>query len=491
MKIKKQLIWVIIAALSVNLGGCGNTGSNIESKRNISVEEVNGDTVVTSQSKQTDAYKGMQLISGDCVEVKESSDLTLLIDMDKHLYANQNTRFAIEALNESKLIKTRIVLEDGCTLIGIDNKLGANESFKVSTPNATMAVRGTVFYVTVSDSEEGKKTELVVKEGSVEVKTIENGYERTDIVSEGQTVTYFGQAPDDGVTEQVSDNSAGAENVTISSKDIPENRDGSKGVYGVYRGGNYTVVIVKDVVYAYNRADGIIVDEDINRPFCVATVTDGDEPFFAREAQIVSDTLITDFTYRDDVNDHVMDMEYYVDGDTLYYRQVIKESDSDVCIVLKRTSEDPKDVYMSYITGDNSDNGEVKNVSQGDIDRYLNDMGLTGVEVKGSVHEFDEYYGGDPEYERMKDSMKTWSSIGWMMELSSPVTIDGNTFTECGLGYDSVFFHDIDTQVQASGSGMYYGYFQPYRSGDSNPDEDVTEKVIGTPTYVFSVIECR
>lgn len=491
MKIKKYLIWAIVAAISVSLCGCGNTGSNIESKRNISVDEINGNTVVTSQSKQTDAYKGMQLLSGDCIEVMDSSDLTLLIDMDKHLYANQNTRFAVEAVSESDFTKTRIVLEEGCTLIGIDNKLGANESFKVSTPNATMAVRGTVFYVTVSEYDEGKKTELVVKEGSVEVKTIENGEERTDIVSEGQTITYFGQAPDESGGEQVSADLAGSETVSISSKDIPANRDGSKGLYGVYRGGDHTVVIAKDVVFAYNRSDGIIVDKDISRPFCVATVTNGEEPFFAREAKIVSDTLITDFTYRDDENDHVADMEYYIDGDTLYYHQVIKEADSDVCFVLKRTGEDPKDVYMSYITGDNSNNSEVKNVSQSDIDRYLSDMGLTGVEIKGSVHEFDEYYGGDPEYESLKDSMKSWSNIGWMMELASPETIDGNTFTECGLGYDSAFYNDIATQVQSSGSGTYYGYFQPYRSGNSNSDEDITEKVIGTPTYVFSVIECR
>ena len=345
-------ISVLAVTVSMLFTGCGKTKEEYSASRNILVEETNGSVNVSSGTGDTEAYKGMQLISGDKVRVGKESDMTLLIDMDKHLYATDNTEFNVKASGKAGKTKTKILLKEGCTLIGLDNKLGNDESFHVCTPNATMAVRGTVFTVTVSDEGTGKKTELYVKEGGVETKTIENGTEKIGIVSEGETVIFTGLSPentdDADKTDELNGSDQSMQNTDINIE-IPENRDPGKGLYGVYRGDGITVVIAKDVPYAYNRADGITVDDEIDKEFCVATVYDGAEPFFARSASMVSDTLITDYTYRDDESVHVTDTDYYIDSDTMYYHYRVNENGEEEYLVLKRTDEDQNQVYMSLI----------------------------------------------------------------------------------------------------------------------------------------------
>ena len=43
------------------------------------------------------AYEGMSLNDGDDVQVLDHSDLTLNVDADKHLYADENTHFWLNA----------------------------------------------------------------------------------------------------------------------------------------------------------------------------------------------------------------------------------------------------------------------------------------------------------------------------------------------------------------------------------------------------------
>ncbi len=185
------------------LCACGGSGATMKSNRNIIVDELNGSaSVLSSDSTETDAYKGRKLISGDAVTVAADSDMTIEIDKDKHLFADGGSRFAIEAAGKKGATETEIRVEEGCNLIGIDNKLSDAESFTVSTPNAVMAVRGTVFKVTVTATPEGYETELFVKEGIVEVRTIEDGQEKKELVDQGQTVVYSGAGPDAASKEE-------------------------------------------------------------------------------------------------------------------------------------------------------------------------------------------------------------------------------------------------------------------------------------------------
>ena len=95
-----------------------------ESYRTISVEEVNGTTIVVNeQNKNTEAYQGMHLYPGDDVTVQQKADMTLLLDMDKYVYAEENTHFWLEATGNDSKNSTVIHLEEGAVLNRIENKL--------------------------------------------------------------------------------------------------------------------------------------------------------------------------------------------------------------------------------------------------------------------------------------------------------------------------------------------------------------------------------
>ena len=331
----------------MGLVGCGK-GSTLAARRNISVTDINGTAEVTKSGKSKDAFKGQQLVSGDAVDVHSSSDMTLILDEDKHVFASENSHFALEATGKSGATKTKIIVDNGTTLIGIDNKLSDEETFEVATPNATMAVRGTVFYVTVTKTEDGTKTELVVKEGTVEARTVENGQERTDIVDGGKTVAYFGTAP--GSEQSVPESTESNDSSEQQAVEDNSNASSTSGdMFGVYRGDGYTIVIAEGVPYAYNSSEGVIIESEDSRRFCVVTDSPGLDPFFARSATMVSDTLITDYTFREDENVHVVDMEFERDGDTLKYHRHLNEDNYDEYATLTRTGEDPASVYLSYI----------------------------------------------------------------------------------------------------------------------------------------------
>lgn len=142
-----------------------------EGFRTIAVEEVHGTTVVANEKNESvDAYKGMHLESGDDVAVQAQSDMTILLDMDKYVYAEENSHFRIEASGNETQSRTVIRLEDGTVLNRIKNQLEEGSVYQVDTPNSTMAVRGTVFRVQVNYGEDGLAYTLVeVLEGSVQI----------------------------------------------------------------------------------------------------------------------------------------------------------------------------------------------------------------------------------------------------------------------------------------------------------------------------------
>ena len=139
--------------------------------RTVSLEELNGTTIVTTDgTKEKEAYKGMHLYSGDDVKVQKESDLTMLLDMDKYVYAEEGTHFWLECAGKKDSTQTVIKLEDGSVLNRLKNNLNEGEVYQVDTPNSTMAVRGTVFRVTVYRGEDGLSYTLIeVFDGLVQV----------------------------------------------------------------------------------------------------------------------------------------------------------------------------------------------------------------------------------------------------------------------------------------------------------------------------------
>ena len=145
--------------------------SGEESYRTIAVEEVNGTTLVASNGNEAvSAYEGMHLYSGDDVSVQQDSDMTMVLDMDKYVYAEPGTHFRLECDGTADDSRTVIYMEEGSVLNRITDTLNEGEVYQVDTPNSTMAVRGTVFRVTVYRGEDGLTyTLLEVFEGQVQV----------------------------------------------------------------------------------------------------------------------------------------------------------------------------------------------------------------------------------------------------------------------------------------------------------------------------------
>lgn len=164
--------------------------------RTIKIEELNGQTIIMNENNGSqDAYKGMNLKSGDVVTIQEDANMTLLLDMDKYMFADAGTKFTVEASGNSEKSNTRtkIVLEEGSVLCRLDSKLGDEESFEVETPNAVMSVRGTIFKMTIYKDENGDNYARVdVLEGSVKVDLYTENGEKTGeegIVEAGQAAT--------------------------------------------------------------------------------------------------------------------------------------------------------------------------------------------------------------------------------------------------------------------------------------------------------------
>lgn len=161
-----------VAAVAILLSGQGY--------RTVAVQEVNGTSIIKNEKQESsNAYEGMHLNSGDDVTVQAESDMTLLLDMDKYVYAEENTHFWLQAEGDREMSKTRIYLEEGSVLNRLNTKLAKGEEYEVDTPNSVMAVRGTVFRVTVFfDSDGIAWTKLEVYDGNVEVslKTLEDEF---------------------------------------------------------------------------------------------------------------------------------------------------------------------------------------------------------------------------------------------------------------------------------------------------------------------------
>ena len=59
-----------------------------EGYRSIAVDDVRGSVDVVGETNNGQAYKGERLYSGDDVDVKKASELTMVMDNDKYVYYN-------------------------------------------------------------------------------------------------------------------------------------------------------------------------------------------------------------------------------------------------------------------------------------------------------------------------------------------------------------------------------------------------------------------
>lgn len=156
-----------------------------ESYRVIQVSNVEGYAEVDRLDiGKLDAYEGMMLQSEDDVEVQAESYLYLKLDEDKYIMAEPGSKMHLKATGDSVNSKTIIELAEGAVVSRLDAKLSEDSLYEISTPNSTMAVRGTVFRVEVVTAPDGTlETQVSVFEGEVTCSLIQpDGTEGDEIV---------------------------------------------------------------------------------------------------------------------------------------------------------------------------------------------------------------------------------------------------------------------------------------------------------------------
>ncbi len=221
---RAQKIAILVTVVVVAAAAIVYMVTKEETYRTISIEELTGTTLVCAEDKEAaNAYAGMHLYSGDDVSVQKESDMTMVLDMDKYVYAEPETHFWLECAGSADDSQTIIRMAAGSILNRIKDNLNEGEVYQVDTPNSTMAVRGTVFRVTVYRGEDGLVYTLVeVLEGKVQIdlKTETGEYNGVSEVFEaGEAALIRGNSEfsEFVVSEE------GSVKHPIAYKDIPQN----------------------------------------------------------------------------------------------------------------------------------------------------------------------------------------------------------------------------------------------------------------------------
>lgn len=159
----KKLYFFVATSLSLLLMllliACGGKNNNnaetsrgmlIDSARSIKIVQMDGKATVKDEKEELDCFKGMNLYDGDTLNIGEGTVLVIRFDEDKYVYLGENTKINIKSEGKDKY-KTNIYVEKGIVLAEIQNKLGVDEEFFLSSNNSVMAVRGTVFGLEVKE----------------------------------------------------------------------------------------------------------------------------------------------------------------------------------------------------------------------------------------------------------------------------------------------------------------------------------------------------
>ena len=205
---KKSIVIAVAAVVAVCAAVAGflifRGGAN-DVYRSIRIVELDGGVKIARENiGDLDASVNMNLISGDRVSTDAGSYVVLRLDDDKYVMLGEQGAMQVEAEGSAAAGKTKICLESGSVLNEIQNPLGADSTYEIVTPSATMSVRGTVFE---ARSDENGTVDLLVYEGKVAVN-LEDGTEASD----ENTVLYLGGeyaqiASTDGKPEFVTEHS--------------------------------------------------------------------------------------------------------------------------------------------------------------------------------------------------------------------------------------------------------------------------------------------
>lgn len=155
------------------------------------VVSVRGKAVIERPAGKIDARIKDALLESDSVVTRDKARVKMLFRDDSILTLGANSKLVIKKYlysPEAKRAESIYELADG----RLRSVVGGS-GFKVTTPTAFAAARGTVF--TVFYNMETGTTEITVLEGSVEVRNINAEIEGVQVVAAGQSTTVTGDKP--------------------------------------------------------------------------------------------------------------------------------------------------------------------------------------------------------------------------------------------------------------------------------------------------------
>ena len=161
--------------------------------------EFEGTGIVSREGKgDITPYTNMVLESGDKISLN-TGILTIQADDDKFIHLDENTTIQLVASGTSVNSKTAIEIIEGGITSDIRNKLSADSTYEINTPNSAMSVRGTVFYTYTYEIDGVKYTRTCCFDGEVTSRLVyKDGTESEEIVSvpKGKEVIIY----EDGTT---------------------------------------------------------------------------------------------------------------------------------------------------------------------------------------------------------------------------------------------------------------------------------------------------
>ncbi|MBE6751564.1 MAG: hypothetical protein E7556_03445 [Ruminococcaceae bacterium] len=173
------IIFVIAAIVATIFTTVLAFGKTNEGYRTITVIEIQGTVGVVHDDIEYQAYTGMHLEEGYTVVTGGNSYIRMLLDDDKYVKLESGSKANFTELSTGK---TTIKIERGSLVSEITKPLAVDEDFIVNTPNAVLAVRGTLFRVDLSRNEKGElNTDVMTYGGAVSSKRVQPNGDVEDI----------------------------------------------------------------------------------------------------------------------------------------------------------------------------------------------------------------------------------------------------------------------------------------------------------------------
>ncbi len=151
----------------------------------LEISFVVGDVVIERDGKQTLAVVGMQLAQGDIVVTKNASITEFQFADKSTVRIFENTKVKVAAIQDKE---ENVSVINGVIKAKI-SKLQKGESKKVYTPTTVCAIRGTEFFVAVSDSSNSR---VNMEEGAL---ALVNPYGEINIRGDEQATAELAQKP--------------------------------------------------------------------------------------------------------------------------------------------------------------------------------------------------------------------------------------------------------------------------------------------------------